>query len=467
MRAPDRLNTEAASWVVTIAMTIMAGALRLVNLNRVKTLLFDETYYVKDAWSLRVLGYEGTWATNSDAAFIAGDTSGLSPIGSFVVHPPLGKWLIAGGMGLLGQSNPVGWRLASAVAGTVTVLLLCRLMRILFHSTLATLLAGMFLATDGMHVVMSRIAILDVFLGAFILAAFVAVAKDSGKGTRRPWLWVAGVMLGCACAVKWSGIYAIAALGLFVVIREMVAKRRSGEPWFWKIIFPDGVIAFVALVGAAAVTYLATWLPWFFHPNAWGNPNLVQYQRDILSFHTELDGDHPYRSHPWTWLFQLRPTAFWFEKGEETVEFITALGNPLLWWFGFVALVLVVGAFVRYRTWQSALLIVGYFATYVPWFLFPHRTMFTFYTVTIAPFVAAVSACVIAWMAGALPLLAGSPLESMYKNASHSARLLLTAIAIILTFTIVACAVYFSPIWMGTPITTEMWQTRMWLATWI
>ncbi len=104
----QRLSTPAAAWVATAIATLVAALIRLPGLGNVRTLIFDETYYVKDAWSLLTLGYEGTWAKDVDTAFANGDTSGLSAVGGYPVHPPTGKWLIAMGMKFFGQADPVG-----------------------------------------------------------------------------------------------------------------------------------------------------------------------------------------------------------------------------------------------------------------------------------------------------------------------------------------------------------------------
>ena len=271
-RWSDRLTTPAAGWVATAIATILAATIRLPGLDNVRTLIFDETYYVKDAWSLLTLGYEGTWAKDVDAAFATGDVSGLSTVGGYPVHPPTGKWLIALGMKIFGQSDPVGWRIAAAICGIITVFLLCRLAQNLFHSPALTLLAGLFLATDGMAIVMSRTSILDGFLTMFALAAFLCVVKDQetsrprllaklrewdGLGAprqgwpslrayltrqdrrpfaigpnagNRPWLLATGVLAGLASSVKWSGIYALAFLGLFVALREVTCRWRAGHP---------------------------------------------------------------------------------------------------------------------------------------------------------------------------------------------------------------------------------------------
>ena len=174
----QRLSTPTAGWIATTIATLVAALIRLPGLGNVRTLIFDETYYVKDAWSLLTLGYEGTWAKDVDTAFANGDTSGLSAVGGYPVHPPTGKWLIAMGMKFFGQADPVGWRIAAAICGIITVFLLCRLAQNLFRSPAITLLAGLFLATDGMAIVMSRTSILDGFLAMFALAAFLCVVKD-------------------------------------------------------------------------------------------------------------------------------------------------------------------------------------------------------------------------------------------------------------------------------------------------
>ena len=140
--------------------------------------MFDETYYVKDAYSIWHLGYEGTWAQNANASFVRGNFSTLNPEASFVVHPPLGKWLIATGMELTGPASSWGWRLAVALAGIATVFLLCRLVWRLFPSPLLVGLAGLFLAIDGVGITESRIGLLDGFIGFFALAAVYCIVRD-------------------------------------------------------------------------------------------------------------------------------------------------------------------------------------------------------------------------------------------------------------------------------------------------
>src|SRR3712207_9303598 len=98
--------------------------------------------------------------------------------------PPLGKWLIAGGIGLFGYDS-FGWRFPSAVAGSIAVVVLTRLTRRLTGSTLLGLVAGLLLALDGLAFTLSRIGLLDVFLQVFVLSAVACLVVDRDRVRER------------------------------------------------------------------------------------------------------------------------------------------------------------------------------------------------------------------------------------------------------------------------------------------
>ncbi|MEX2458481.1 MAG: phospholipid carrier-dependent glycosyltransferase, partial [Actinomycetota bacterium] len=155
---------------VIAAVTLLAGAVRFANLSDPRSLVFDETYYAKDACI-----YLGE----------PPDTCGLENAGEQSwVHPPLGKWLIAGGEAIFGATvegpgrTPFGWRISSAVAGTLTVTLTALLALVLTRSALWAGVAGLLLATENLHFVQSRMSMLDVFIAMFVVAGFLALALD-------------------------------------------------------------------------------------------------------------------------------------------------------------------------------------------------------------------------------------------------------------------------------------------------
>ena len=168
----DRLQ----GWLATIGVALIAGVWRFWHISRPRGIIFDETYYTVDARDLLQNGVE------HNRGYL------------FTVHPPLGKWMIAFSEWIFGfqdangarhGSPELGWRAASAVAGTVAVLLLARAARRMFRSTLLGCLAGLLLALDGLEFVLSRTGILDIFLMAWIVAALACLVVDRDDGRRR------------------------------------------------------------------------------------------------------------------------------------------------------------------------------------------------------------------------------------------------------------------------------------------
>ena len=452
-RLPSRVVTRNG-WIATVVTTLIAAFTRLWNLGSPHEIMFDETYYVKDAYSIWHLGYEGTWAQNANASFVRGNFSTLSPEASFVVHPPLGKWLIATGMELTGPASSWGWRLAVALAGIATVFLLCRLVWRLFPSPLLVGLAGLFLAIDGVGITESRIGLLDGFIGLFALAAVYCIVRDrqsqreriarllegtaagalAPKAGWRPWMISAGVLLGCACSVKWSGLYLLATIGIMTVIWDGTALRAvKAKVWKLETLVSRGWGNFMRLVPVAGVTYLLSWFGWFMNPSAYKHgwaaaeraagrgswlpdsiADFIEYHRAIYEFHVGLSTPHSYMAKPSGWLLQMRPTSFYWQSNDtlgadayqcdtrNCVRAITSIGNIPIWWAAFVAVFVVVAYVALKRDWRGWVVLAGYIGLYLPWFMYWDRTIFTFYTVAFVPFVVLALTVALGWGIGLL-----------------------------------------------------------------
>ena len=126
-------------WLGPGLIALVGGVLRFWNLDRPKALVFDETYYVKQAYSLLHYGVEMRVLDSlkkPDDAFVSGSQNIFSTTdGDMVVHPPAGKWLIAAGEWLLGSGSGWGWRFSVALVGTLSILVVGRVARRLFGST--------------------------------------------------------------------------------------------------------------------------------------------------------------------------------------------------------------------------------------------------------------------------------------------------------------------------------------------
>lgn len=496
--APSAAARRAWRVIGPVFVTLVAAVLRLWNLQHPHDLMtqFDETYYVKDAWSLWNLGYEGTWPTGANDRFLAGETEIFTADPAFVVHPPLGKWLIALGMGVLGPETGWGWRITSALVGTIAVVVLILVVRRLTGSMVWGTIAGGLLAVDGLGIVMSRVALLDNFLTLFVLLAFWFVLLDRDRTLDRialaalarsrahappswgpilwgrPWIIAAGAALGAATAVKWSGLYVLAALGIYLVATDALARRRAGIT-FWPsdAIIRQGPVTFVLLVPVALVTYLASWTGWFATSGGYdreSDPNpliaLWNYHQAVYNFHIDLSSGHSYASPAWQWPLMIRPTSMYWNRtdlGDDgcawesgCVQAVSSIANPAIWYPAVAAVIMLAVIFVMrpkpggFRDWRVAFVLTGIAATYVPWLLYPERTIFQFYTVVIVPFL--IMALVLA-----LRMVVGRADDTMRRRANGQ------AVVVVLVLAAVGFAVFWYPLWTGMTVPYDFWRLHV------
>lgn len=530
------------AWLGPVLMMLLGGALRMIDLDHPHELVFDETYYVKDAFTLDTFGYATRWEADDkeagpNANFVAGDYHEMTDKAAYVVHGDAGKWMIALGMRIFGADNGLGWRFSAALAGTLVILLVGRIAFRLFTSALLATGAALFVALDGISLVDSRTGLLDGFLTLFVLLAFWALLRDREQSrtrlaaryarTRDPfaypwgpatgprwWLIVAGLALGIAAGIKWSGLYAAAACGIAAFLWDLEARRATGaRRWVQAGVLRGGLPAFVALVPTTLVSYTATWFSWFLHdgaylrqwaadrrasgtdvPRAWLPDSLnsfVEYHLQMLTFHSNLDSAHSYMASPLGWLLQIRPTSFYWrdltEEGaavecgaDRCIQAITSVGNPFLWWAGFLALMLVVWMALRRRDWRAQAIIVGYAGTYVPWLLLLDRTVFTFYTVVIAPFVALALTYALGLLSQHLHLSGTAPAPLLlavpsrvdghvrwHRLPAESSRRLGGVILGAVAGLIILAAAFWWPIWTAKTVPYWLWQLHMWFPSWI
>ena len=294
-RSALRGNDPVIGWCATVLVTAFAFVMRLWHLGTPREFEFDETYYAKDAWSLLHFGYARDYVDGANQKILDGTVTGIwKDTPEMIVHPEVGKWLIALGEKTFGM-DPTGWRISSAIAGAMLIFVMIRMVRRLTGSTLLGVVAGLLLSFDGLEFVLSRLALLDIFLALFTLAAVSCMLADRdwyrAKLARsldrpvstwgpivlwRPWLLASGVLWGLACGTKWTAMYPLAAFGVMVWLWSAGARRSFGVRFaVLKSAVGDGIPAFVHLVVVAAVVYVASWGGWLAHSD--------QYEKHLSS----------------------------------------------------------------------------------------------------------------------------------------------------------------------------------------
>jgi dolichyl-phosphate-mannose-protein mannosyltransferase len=299
--AEHRLTNDRLRWLLPLIVVLFAAGLRFAYLPHPDRIYFDETYYATNAAQLLDHGVEAELRVENDPS------QGVDPV--FVVHPPVGKWLIAAGIATFGD-HALGWRFSSAVAGTLLVAVTYFIALRLFRRRGVAALTAFLLSIEGLALTMSRISMLDVFLALFVALGVwallidrdrrwslvtpaptaraetvtpdsdaPAIAAGVGDGAAtvatqlpgeagrlagtpvlprlphlpRTHLWLAGLAFGLALATKWSALLAIGAAGLYLLASELAWRRTLTGTWrrqLWRLV---GVAVAALLVLPAAV----------------------------------------------------------------------------------------------------------------------------------------------------------------------------------------------------------------------
>ncbi|BEP12373.1 phospholipid carrier-dependent glycosyltransferase [Acidothermaceae bacterium B102] len=516
---PAFLGSRWAGWAGPIGVTILGFILRVWGAGSPHDILFDEIYYVHDSIDLHEHGVELQPSS--------GDTTG-----EYVVHPPLGKWMISLGYYFFHvhqsaynvkcatdskavcytYTGAFAWRFASVVFGSLAILLLARTARRMTRSNLLGTIAGLLLALDGLELVQSRMALLDIFLMFWIVASFACLIRDrddareklaaavdrgdlpgrvfSGTGWR-PWLLLTGVCCGAACATKWDAVWILPAFALLAFVWEVGGRRTAGDrPWaatlrqsWWRIPAWMGVVP--------VAVYTASWTGWFlaghraYEHDTYVKPGQstlqhvvavlhgwVHYHEDAFKFARTLYTPHPFSSRPVSWLFLSRPVLYYSTgpktgtqgcKAASCVRQVIGTGTPMIWLPGVLALIVICWWSVARRDWRASAIVVGFASTWVPWLPFAayfpgtgskSRTMFFFYELAGLPFVVlAITLC--------LGFVLGPPSASFRRRATGAGFVGAYVALVVLNLW------FLYPVLTGHTLSHDQWVVRMLFPSWI
>lgn len=523
--APQRATDTTRGWIVTALLGVIAALTRFMGLGALSddgTPIFDEKHYVPQAWQM---------LHNGGMEF--------NPGYGLVVHPPLGKHLIALSEAVFGY-NPWGWRVSSAIAGTICVILIVRIGRRLAGSTYAGALAGILLICDGMFTVVSRTGLLDIFLIEFVLAALLCLLHDRDQvedrmvttlqagttftsefGPRwgfRWWRFSAGVFLGLATAVKWSGLYFIVVFGLLSVMWDVALRRRYhvSRPWVGTL-RRDTFPAIASLAIMPIGIYIASWWSWLRAENAvyrhvgvshawWSTfiprnlQSLWYYHQQMFTFHANLTNSqgyhHPWESKPWQWIANIRPLLYYYDTGVEPasrphscgpdgcVQAVLLLGTSVIWWTGLIMLVWAIHQVIIKHDPRYTIILCGYAAAWLPWLLNWDRQMYFFYASALVPFICLGLALMLAQIDGWVPNIPTIPTATSgnrnkpRKHAQHIwnvraawltwCRNIHIGRVIVCAFMglVIANYVWILTILYGVPISPDLWDLQHWLPSW-
>jgi dolichyl-phosphate-mannose-protein mannosyltransferase len=491
-------NATVRDWAGTLAVTAAGGALRFYRLTTPRSLVSDEFYYVPDAYGILRHGAEVNHSPDAAALLLHGRTNVLAAGGEFVAHPPLGKIMIAAGEWLFGLT-PFGWRFAAATVGTLAILMTARIARRMTGSALLGCVAGLLLAADGLEFVMSRTAMLDIFLMFWILAAFGCLVIDRDQwlarlaapppkaggtgGHRLPrgfrwWRLLAGVCVGLACATKWDALWYIPAFGCLAIAWDIAAMGQAGFSHPARTALSSAARWVPVSFGLApAAAYLAAYSGWFAstvgYDRNWAalHGNHVPVWSALDSFYHDTRAMLQYglglmgapQSPPWSWLTLTRPMTFYYVATSvctqshctpRSVEQILAIGTPAIWWAAIPALLACAAWWLTARDWRAGAVVLCVLAGWLPWIWFAwhgNRIVYYFYAVAFDPFlVIAITLC-LGWLV---------------RRPRRAWRTACRALAVGYLLAVAADFAFMYPVLTAARISQGAWLARMWLPGW-
>ena len=457
---------------VPLALFIGTLATRLPMITRPQAFVFDEIYYALDGADIARRGLEK----------------------GGVVHPPVGKWLVAIGVRIYGFT-PFGFRCIALLSGAIVVVLVYATARKVVSGHALPALAGGLAALDGIAYTTGRVAMLDVFVALFtMIVVFCTVAAlrhyDEPRRVRR-YKWGAAVALGFGIGTKWSMIYVLLVCVIGFLAVHIRQRRRADQR-------AAVVRTFLVLGAVPVLIYVLCYVPWMAmadktgagyvecrdnHHCSFSLLDRVELFKDdqqrILKFQTGLLSDNNSNADfAYYWVSQTTPAVL-FRKvclpqlqqapealadhacdgasAGDVMEIVT-VANPVVWYAGLAAGLVLIVKVVRRGNLLALLLLLFFLYQWLPWLVDPfavkdailhgqwhdvlqQRRAYSFYE------------------SGMIPILAIWPAVALERTKVKWLGYVLAAAT-------VAAFVYYLPIWSGQPMSPgqikarEYWTSR-------
>lgn len=479
---------------------LLSLGLRFWQLGRFNTLVFDETYFVK---------FANNYLTHTPF---------------FDVHPPLGKYLIAIGI-WIGGHLPIGqdtvnslagsplttwsYRWLNALTGSLIPLVVAAIAYQLSRRRIFSLLAGLFAAVDGLFLVESRYALLNVYLVLFGLLGqwFLLLALQQRNKRWRLCLALSGLCFGASASVKWSGLWFLLGAYLLWILTHLIQwiEQLHRSPKITVLdATPNTPLQRLAhlkpidlLLNLGAIPALIYQLMWIPHLMLNPGSNIWELHKQILTYHENLGSDaHPYCSKWNSWLLMVRPIAYFYKQvtngttdpasatestlaatSNKVIYDVHAMGNPILWWLSTLAIMAVLywlldnmidrsvdissevsaeqilvscrSQGISYSTnlWIALYLFINYSANLLPW--------------------AKVSRCAFLYHYMGSAVFATLALAWLIDRCLCSDKARIRTLGLVAILLILIGFIFWLPIYLGLPLSPSEFRFRIWFPTWI
>jgi dolichyl-phosphate-mannose--protein O-mannosyl transferase len=403
-----------------LIIIIIAFALRFLWLGLVPQIYFDEVNYLYDA-----LKYQ------KGLLFLERESVSVPK------HPLLSIIFMNYGMILFGF-NYLGWRIFSVIFGVLSIVAFYYLVKQLF-SNRAAAIAAFLLSIDFLHIVLSRIAMVEIYFFAFLIFGFLFLAR-SLEHEKSEGLLLAGTFFGLALATKWIALLGILS-GFMIYLSVSSDLKKISKGLLRLILFPLLLFVLITLVLNLSAGM---------NPLSW-----LQFEIRNFNYHQMFSYHHPFNAPAWTWPLDLRSTPFLGNRmGENLSRFIIAFGNPAVYWPIIPVMLFLLYKYLKKNDHSLLFILVGFSGAYLPWLLYDYlsgiyhfasRGLFFYYFLPAIPF----------YLAGLAYLL-----DDMLKYKKGRIFVVLYILLVVTLY------IFFSPLLYGIPVNSDHLKYLIWLKGW-
>ncbi len=303
-------------------------------------------------------------------------------------HPPLGKLIQAGGIAVFGFS-PFGWRFVGVIFGTLMIAVMYVLGKRLFGTWIGGFAAAFLLTFDFMHFTMARMGTADTYVVFFAMLSqlffFIYLANVVKNGWRTSVipLFFAVIFFMLGFSTKWLTLFA--GLGMLVLLAALrirdLTKLKAKLADKYAAFFDHPFMMLLAFILIGVAIYFATYIPDMLTGRpfvTWpiGGPSdpgiaVVNLQFKMYEYHAGLTATHTFESPWWSWPLMVNPfknlansalpayVPLWVDVTyglpNNIISTITVMGNPAVWWVGFVLMLVLAERAIRGRELVQAL----------------------------------------------------------------------------------------------------------------
>ncbi len=400
------MHRHAFFFFATIVM-ILIVTIRLWNVATPNFHYFDEVRYVPAAKVLMHLDAKSGHIPKNPII-------NKSPDQNFA-HPPLGKLFIGWSILAFGDV-PWAWRLPSLIFGLLCLPLFFVLSKNLTARNDISILATVFMAFDGLQIVGSRIAMLDIPAQFFILAFMLSLVKLREQPNSRSWIFIASLSICLAMSVKLTSFFVVVP---FFILYLAFARAT------WRNRLVNSV--YISAVSFGLYSLWAIYFSFYGYTYwEWLQYHFFTSQKVLL-----LTKTHPGSSFPWEWFSG--GGAVWYYFKIAPILGIIGIGNAILYPLAVPATCYLAFRAYKHRHFSDSLPVLWMILSLVPLFyVYTKRIGFVFHIIPSTPAM---------YLALSICLFTG-----------FSSRKLQIASVAIVTSSLTLYLIFFLPFLLGIPV---------------